>query len=155
MYHSRYQYACSQLSESARRILEQAFALPRRGSIFSRLINANVSHADTTLTLLHANERAAVELLIGHPITICPPCLRQRFATIPRARVMRQVITFIGPNPHLFQNCSAQNPDPIALRYARLRIGMTIEQALNRGIFLADLRYWSRMKNIDIENANR
>jgi len=61
------------------------------------------------------------------------------------------VITYIGPNTHVVLHSSSNNPDPAAHRFARLRIGMTITQALNRAITKRDLQTWAQKKLIDIE----
>jgi hypothetical protein len=148
----RYMRNLLRLPLASQRILEREFQLPRRGSLFFRLADARVDHAKATMMLLLHNDRAGAELLLGHQIVICPPCLSRRFAQSYRARTPDEdkIITKLGPNPHPHGQRSAERLETAFDRYAKLRVGMTIDQAIRRGVTRRDLREWAATGAITI-----
>jgi hypothetical protein len=136
----------------SKRILERKFQLPRRGTLFFRLLDAHVDHAQATMTLLGFGDKLGAEILLGHPITVCPPCLSQRFHQMVRARTPDEdkFVIDMKPNPYVFQTASAERPEQPSARYARLKVGMTLDQALRRGVTRRDLREWAAAGTITI-----
>jgi hypothetical protein len=121
--------------------LERAFRLPRRGSLYFRLVEAKIDHASAVLALLRVDDIPGVEVLVGHPIVVCP---RQRFITpaLPPRRDV-QVIKTVGANPRLEATVSFA-------RFACLRAGMTVSQALMRGVTRRDIREWRAEGSITV-----
>lgn len=98
------------------------------------------SRADLVLALLRVNtpqSLAAAEGIVGRPVTRCPPSIPpwppKPVAKAPRAPTVRKV---------------ARNPclptTPAFQRYREVRVGMTRDQLLARGITHRDLRKWAR-----------
>lgn len=143
---SRFMALFLQLPSSAVRCLERAYQLPRAGSLFFRLDDAGVDHANATLTLLYAGEYPAVEILIGRSITVGPPCLslRHSISTIERTEDELTILAAIARNPRL-------PTTPSFFRYQHLREGMTIAQALRRGVTRRDIREWRNAGEIKLE----
>jgi len=154
--HPRHMRACLQLQPSAIRALEKAFWLPRRGSLFFRLVEAGIDHATAVVTLLHMGEREGAETLLGHPIQICPPCLTKRYWSLRiKSRTADEALFFsrVGPNPHPLALRSAERGVTAHDRYAKLKPGMSVDQALRRGVTRRDLREWSARGAIKIERV--
>lgn len=137
---------------ASQRTLERQFQLPRQGSLYFRLVDAGIDHAQATLALLGALDREGAEILLGHPITIGPPCLEHRFAQIIRKRTPDEdkIIVALKPNPHVFVHRSAERLETATERYAKLKVGMSLDQALRRGVTRRDLREWVANGSIKI-----
>src|SRR5690349_11274709 len=114
----RYMRNLLRLPISSQRILERQFQLPRRGSLYFRLVEAGIDHAQATLALLSAADRVGAEILLGHSITICPPCLALRFYQIARARTPNEdkIILSLKATPHIFVHSSAERLETAADR---------------------------------------
>ncbi|HUD11477.1 MAG TPA: hypothetical protein VMS08_03630 [Candidatus Saccharimonadia bacterium] len=97
--------------------------------------------------LLQCGQIDGVEIMLGRRITICPTCLSRRFETLvtkPQSLDDLQLITAVDRNPRLPTTPSFQ-------RYQALRLGMTVAQALRRGVRRRDLREWRREGSVKIE----
>lgn len=150
---SRYMRAILALPETAVHLLERVFCLPRAGNLFHRLVEAGVDHAQATLTLLYNGHYEGVEILIGHPVVICPPCLSgmhistaSNMPTPPRSVDETRVIRSISDNPRL-------PTTPSFNRFEQLKLGMTVQQALTRGVTRRDIREWEREGSIRVEKT--
>ena len=144
----RYMENVLRLPVSSIRTLERVFQLPRKGSLFFRLRDAGVDHAKAVLALLYSEDVTGAEVLLGHSITVCPPCLRRMYErtiyikSIDEARV----ITVIARNPRL-------PTTPSFFRYASLKSGMTVAAALSRGVSRRDIREWAKEGSIQITDS--
>jgi hypothetical protein len=98
------------------------------------------SRADVVLALLRVNTQqslAAAEGIVGRPVTRCPPAIPlwppKPVVRAPRAPRVKAV----GRNPCLPTSGAFQ-------RYRTVRVGMTRDQLLARGVTHRDLRKWAK-----------
>jgi hypothetical protein len=132
-----YMLATLALPEQAQHALEATFGLKREGSLFFRLADRKIDHAKAVIALLKMEQREAVETLIGKAIIICPPCLSRMNERLVKKRTFDEarIICGLMPNPRHPATDAYQ-------RYTELRLGMTIAQALRRGVSRRDIREW-------------
>lgn len=140
----RYARAILALPHTAVQILQKHYGLSNKGSLFRRLRDAGLDHASVVLTLLEHKAFDAVEVLLGQPITICPPCLQRMTPNVEPIDERR--IIYVAPNPRL-------PTTPSFHRYRILRPGMTVEQALVRGITRRDIREWTQEGSIVVQSV--
>jgi hypothetical protein len=109
--------------------------------LVGELMDRGACHASVTMALLSADMIEATELVLGRPITVCPPALSMRLK-IWHARPMvermdkgpdARVIVKVAPNPRLPTTNAWQ-------RYRVLRVGLTVGQAIRRGVLRRDIR---------------
>jgi hypothetical protein len=129
-------------------------------SFLSACLHARLCQADVVLCLLRigtANAIQTVEALVGRPITHCPPALALR-----RARIKVRVEVREGDErlivkirkPSLFEkgkrrllNCA------VYARLALVRVGMSINQIISRGVKRRDLKIALRRGYLSIESG--
>jgi hypothetical protein len=141
-----YMLATLALPGEAQHALEATFGLKHEGSLFFRLADRKIDHAKAVMALLKMEQRGAVETLIGKPIVICPPCLSRMNERLTRKRTFDEarIISSMVPNPRHPATDAYQ-------RFAELRLGMTIAQALRRGVSRRDVREWLAEGSITIK----
>jgi hypothetical protein len=132
-----YMLATLALPSKAQHALAATFGLQNKGSLFFRLSDAKIDHAKAVIALLRAEQREAVEVLLGKPIVICPPCLSRMHEKIGKKRTYDEarIIASVKPNPRHPASDAYQ-------RYGELKAGMTVAQALRRGVSRRDIREW-------------
>lgn len=129
------------------------FDLPNlRGNLADILHDRGLCQADLVLCLLRIGggdreARTMIARLVGHPILVCPPCLRG-WKRPPRAAPARGdlVVTWVGKNK--FLNGTDRN-----LRFRLLRPGMTLSQYRARGGKRRDIREALRNGTIRVREA--
>lgn len=119
------------------------------------LYQRGLGQADLVLCLLRiggARARVYVEQLIGHSITIGPPCLllyRTNGKPRPahqRAADDRKVIFVVPGNPRV-SNTGA------ALRWNEVKLGKTVSQLRSRGVWKRDIRIALKRGWIKLEDT--
>jgi hypothetical protein len=141
-----YMLATLALPEQAKYALEATFGLQRKGDLFFRLADAKVDQAKAVMALLRAEQRGAVETLVGKPILVCPPCLSRRFEVLTKRRTFDEARIVVGLAPN------TRHPAMEAYgRYAKLRLGMTVAQALRRGVSRRDIREWVKEGSVKLK----
>lgn len=131
---------CARVSQSLRLGIFLYFSLPPfAGNVCDSLHEHGYWQADLVLCLLRINTREArsvVAKLVGHPIVVCPPCLRHaRRAPPPRKLARHELrVTWIKPDAPDYLS------GDLALRISRLRPGMLLAQYRARGGRRRDLR---------------
>lgn len=118
------------------------------------LAEAGVGQADCVLALLRAEHRPfldAAEILVGHGITHCPPCLR------PSAPLV--FMDEESPDERRISIVAARNPrlprTGAHYRFALFREGMTVQQFLVRGGTRRDVRLAKRHGWIELREDAR
>lgn len=114
------------------------------------------SSADVVLALLRINTAESLEVaseIVGRPITVCPPAIppwppkpvneSARKAQRDADKTSR-VVTKVGRNPCLPTTGAFQ-------RFHHVRVGMTEDQLLRRGLTRRDLRVWAKKGAIALE----
>lgn len=130
------------------------FGLPNlRGNLAAMLHERGLCQADLVLCLLRIgggdrDARTLIARLVGHPILVCPPCLRG-WKRPPRSRMDRGdlVITWVGKNK--FLNSTGRRE-----RFAMLRPGMTLSQYRARGGRRRDIREALRNGTVRVREAS-
>jgi hypothetical protein len=132
-----YMLATLALPEEAQHVLAATFGLQHKGSLFFRLSDAKVDQAKAVMALLKTGHREAVETLVGKSIVVCPPCLSRMNEVLVKKRTYDEarLIKSLVPNPRHPATDAYQ-------RYAELKLGMTVAQALRRGVTRRDVREW-------------
>ena len=108
--------------------------------------------ADLVLCLLRINgreSRALIAKLIGHPIVVCPPCLRHARRKPPATRLARHELRVTWVKTDAFDHLSGD----LALRVSRLRPGMTLAQYRARGGRRRDIRVALARGLVRVETA--
>jgi hypothetical protein len=107
---------------------------------------AEPSRADTVLALLRINTPEALraaEVIVGRPISRCPPCIPpwppKPVQRAPTPRVVR-----VGDNPH-YPSSSPHH------RFSQVKVGMTLDQLARRGISRRDIREWVKAEVVAVE----
>lgn len=101
------------------------------------------NRADEVLHLVRLNTPEALRLaeaILGKPITRCPPCIPP-WPPLPvrkASRVASKVSWKSSSNPH------SPSSDAFA-RFNQVRVGMTTERLLLRGILHRDIRLWKKI----------
>ena len=119
------------------RVLNYFKLPPLRGSLFDQLSSENLGQADLVLCLLRINDAQSLRLaerLVGHPIVVCPPCLRLKHARLPTRRYADgdvRVRVVKRHNPFL-PTC------PAFQRWRMLRDGMLLSEYRARGIVVLE-----------------
>ncbi len=147
-----YRRTLSRVSPDLRRNILAYFALPPVVDPLDAVLGQRgYGQADLVLALLRVNSQEArriTERIIGHRITICPPCLQHARRPVPRASLSvnehDHVVVKITENP--FQGGRRA-------RFARLRAGMTYAQYVARGGVRRDLRVAVELGAIKIRSA--
>jgi hypothetical protein len=120
-------------------------------NLFDVMSRAGLCQADVVLCLLRINSRAALRLaerLVGRCITHCPPCLalfRGPLRAPPRRSVVstpddRRVAAVSAPVSVDQRGRRRLLGSPMYARMAQVRPGMTLAQAVSRGLTRRDIR---------------
>jgi hypothetical protein len=108
------------------------------------------SRADRVLGLLRINtpdSLKAAEELVGRAITRCPAAI-PTWPPLPVQRVPKRTVVAVGENPCL--------PGSDGFGYfGQLRVGMTEDQLIQRGIPQRWIRIWTRGGHVTIEEKMR
>jgi hypothetical protein len=105
--------------------------------LFRELRSRGLGQADIVLCMIHLNTewaRRVVSVLIGKPIEIGPPCLRD-YHVPPPMMPRPPVIDWVMPN------IPVRNSTRLGDSVIEFRVGRTREQILQRGVSRAD---WDR-----------
>ncbi len=138
---TRYMNNVYLLPKSSQTILESTYHLPLEGALYWRLHDAGVDHAMATLVLLHCEDRCGTETLLGHAIKQCP---RQRRLDLTWKRKPQPVLTYVADtNPRVKPRSRAH--------FDLLHTGMSLQQALTRGVTWREIREWSAEGSIRVE----
>lgn len=144
----KYQPAINQLHLSARTVLVEHFHLPHTplpNRLWGVLHQKGLTQADVVMALLSAAKvphiqdhpfRQDIELLIGKPVTVCPPQPHHTpYPTNPRRERGPDdlVVTRVVRNPRLPTTDSFQ-------RFKQFRPGVSVQKLLTRGVTRKDLR---------------
>lgn len=117
-------------------------------ALFEGMRSRGLGHADLVLSLLHAGRHVAVELLVGRPITVCPPQPSpQRNLPLPSAVRARHRIRVTAAT------CPLKIPTARA-RWDIMRRCWCVEQyctRVERWRALRDIREWSRAGWVTVE----
>lgn len=110
--------------------------------LLSLLVTGGYCQADLALALLHVQEYAACEKLVGRPITHCAPQpVPQPLLALPRTP--RPIVVKVARNPRL--------PTTDAWhRFNLVRPGLSVDQLMRRGVRRRDLREWSREGSVEL-----
>lgn len=135
-----------------RYFFEQGIA-PRTAShdtFFDWVADTGLCQADLVLCLLRMNSRPSLQLverLIGRRITHCPPCLVlfRGPSAVPRRMVPstpddRRVLSVVEPSARDHRGRRRLLARPMYSRLAEVKPGMTLAQALGRGLTRRDIR---------------
>ncbi len=118
-------------------------------SLFEGLRMRGLGQADLVLSLLHAGRHAAVEMLVGRPITVLPPQLSpQRNLPLPAAARQRRRRIRVRVS-----ECPLRIPTARA-RWDIMRRCWCVEQyctRVERWRALRDIREWSREGWLSVE----
>ena len=131
----QYRDAVESLSKEGVTAIRRDFNLPPRRRIFNTCESFGLCQADLVLSLLRHELIDDVEQMIGHPIEVCPPDPRLRPARKPDAAVTARVVS-MAVSPKLI--------GARARRWASVRLGLTVENLLSRGVTRRDIRSWRR-----------
>lgn len=104
--------------------------------------------ADTVLALLRIGTREALseaELIVGKPITRCPPAVPP-WPPKPARSEEHRVVVRVERNPCLPTTDAFQ-------RFKKIRVGMTEPQVLRRGVTKRDIRRWSKSRAIELSES--
>jgi hypothetical protein len=136
--------------------LRSYFHLSRHYPLLPLLLKCGLSQADIVLALLRLNTRNALRvaiLLVGRPITICPPCRIRPLPlqpTRPRSGDDRLVVRV---SSHRGSSCVLS-----ANLYNRLsvaKVGMSVQQLMARGVRRRDLLIATHRGYIELERGSR
>lgn len=142
--HPKYTQPCSSLSLDAMLCCISKFRLtPRLGETFFQVLNrSGLSPADVTLTLLRHNLVTDAENFSGCPLRLLPPAMPPRLP-LP--------VVLDPPSPLAFIKVICVKPKVYAVarhyvtpRLDKVRVGLSVEQLLKRGITKRDIREWKR-----------
>lgn len=146
--------ACARLSAPLRFRIFLYFDLPPFAkNVADVLHDHGLWQADLVLCLLRIDSREAralVAKLVGHPITVCPPCLRHaRRAPPPRGLARNELrITWVHPD------LSSRLSGDLALRARHLKPGTTLAQYRARGGRRRDIRVALKRGLVRVEKAS-
>lgn len=137
-------------------LVRDYFALPRHRAIAPALLERGLGQADLVLALLRLRDQhravrpaaeALIAALVGHPITIGPPCLARYRDPAPYLPVDTSPrITYVAPvNPR-------QPSTEAHMRWCEYRVGRSVAQLRARGVTARDVRRvrargWIRLSN--------
>jgi hypothetical protein len=137
-------------------LIRQYFGLPAEIAITPALYQRGLGQADLVLCLLrtdHFMAREFVAMLIGHPITICTPCLLHYRTNggapsirHPTSALDRRIIFVCPMNPR-------QPKTEAHLRWQDFKPGRTPRQVMTRGSTKRDVRRALRMGWIRLEEV--
>lgn len=139
--------------ETLRTLVLDYFGIPPCYHVTPALYQRGLGQADLVLCLLrvrHPRARAVVELLVGRPIKVGPPCLLSYrvnghpSVAHPRLHADRKIIHVVPRNPR------APNTEAAA-RWCEFRVGRSISQLRARGVTKRDIRRAARMGWIQLE----
>lgn len=126
-------------------------------TLYDVLNSAGHDHADLVLCLLKLEKLNYISSLMGHEITVCPPCLRYINTPLPPVRRVGDERHIIKARPPEFYDvylkCKSRNTTSRYYRISTIRIGMSIAQLLNRGVTRHDLYYAQKQGWIEVEQA--
>lgn len=112
-----------------------------------RLRAEDLLPVDVVLMLLRIGSPEALEhvtKITGHPITHCPPAVPP-WPPKPVAKTKRgPILVRVEANAYPRQTSMHD-------RFAKVRLGMTREQLLTRGVTARDIRYWQKNDRIEFE----
>lgn len=126
-------------------LLTRQLQLPRAfgGRLYRVLEEGGYCQADIALALLHSREYAACEALVGRPIVHLPysrPPEPRR--PLPRRQEALTVVA-VARNPRLPTTDAFQ-------RFRAIKVGLSVEQLLVRGVRTRDLREWTREGSVKL-----
>jgi hypothetical protein len=126
--------------------LRHYFHVPPRVPLIDHLSETDHGQADVVLALLRLNTPDSLrfaEIMVGHAIVRCPPCLLGRNRQAPRRP--QWIITQVArDNPRV---------EPLArLRFNEFRVGRTEEQLLARGILRREISWLKKRGWITVEH---
>lgn len=114
------------------------------------IAEVGAGQADVVLALLRGGYVRHAEVLVGHSIRHCPPCLH-----VPRAQM--EFMDPTGDEARRFRGVMKRNPrlsgTQAFYRYRVIREGMTVQQALIRGTKRRDIRLGLRRGWFHLEDA--
>jgi hypothetical protein len=126
---------------------------PLTDNLVDVLDGVGMGQADLVLALLRATSntreaRTVVGVLIGHPIVVCPPCLRLAHQRLPQRKYRdgERRVTWVGENK--FPPTSKFHE-----RFRMLRPGMLVSEYRARGGQHRDLRFALARGLIRMEKA--
>ena len=138
--HPSYMRAVLALSTEGRKVLERDFQLPRKGGLFFRLVNAHADQASVVLSLLRAGKWDDITRFVGHPVPVVGPGALSRTSDpvkTERTPDEERVVDWVSnSNPRILSDGFH--------RFALIRVGMTVEQLLTRGVRRRDIREWQQ-----------
>lgn len=106
---------------------------------------ARAVRADVVLALLTINDEPSLEAaqqLVGRPITICPS-RPIPWPPKPVARSLEPVVRKVVPNP-------CQPSTDAYKRFKSVRLGLTKEQLMARGVTQRDVTRWTRLGYMEL-----
>lgn len=147
------------LSPEAIALLEQKFQLPRQGSLYFRLRDANVDQAQAVVILINHNLWDDVTLLVGRPVpVVCPPCLTRMNEPIvkltPGEDDLLKVV-WVGPNTKQAWRSRPGGSSDAHSRFALIKVGMSVRQLMMRGVTRRDIREWKAEGLLKIEQQEQ
>lgn len=101
--------------------------------------------ADLALALLHVQEYAACETLVGRPIVHCPPQTPPQ-PLRPLPRTIKPIVAKVVQNPRLPTTDSWY-------RFKLVRAGLSVDQLIARGVRKRDIREWVREGSVELRLA--
>lgn len=146
------------LGRRLERLVREALRVPRYGTetLLGSLLAQRACHADVVLVLLRAGELEAVEALIGRPITRCPPGLRARPLPYPEAAPRRGDERLVTRVREPGATTPAGRPQLLTTdlyrRLALVRVGLSVQQLLTRGVRRGDIRIAERRGLLELED---
>lgn len=97
--------------------------------------------ADVVVALLRLNELGAAELMLGRPVTRCPPGIPPWPPKPARREAAQPRVASVAANP-------CRPSTPAHQRYRLVRVGMTQDQLKSRGLSRRDVRLWTEAGHI-------
>lgn len=108
--------------------------------------SAPVQRCDVILALLRvgtADARSAAEQIVGRPITTCPPAVPPR-RPLPVARQSEVPrVRRVDRDPPVMASSARE-------RFGLIKVGMTVDQMLSRGVTRRDIRYWTKKGYLEV-----
>lgn len=147
MLHAHYRtVAFINQNQSMKYLIRDYFSLPKWQALMPALIGRGLGQADLVLALLRLRDRHGgptktacdqhIAALVGHPIVVCPACLRD-YRTGPtrvtKSRDDRRILFTVHDNPR-------QPGTEAYLRWCEYRVGRSLGQLYVRGVKKRDVR---------------